>query len=237
MTIVNMTNSYIKAFGNIRSRNNYFSQPAAELQKIAQKYNDFNANRSKIKAHYTELAKQYKGQDFLDAVSGTKKIDTSALKSSADKLTDTGKNSLFIAGEDGSYDRDKIASAVNDFVNNYNSVKGSVSKSDDTRVLEKGVFMVGTVQSYSKLLGSAGISINTDNTLSVDTDKLKSAEISTLKTLFNGSNSFADRMSQKASQIKEISDLTRYSYTTYRNNGMLNYASLSSAGSVLDLFG
>ena len=49
------------------------------------------------------------------------------------------------------------------------------------------------------LLNKVGITINDDNTLSLDETKFKAANMSDLKALFSGS--LADRVAQKASTL------------------------------------
>ena len=51
------------------------------------------------------------------------------------------------------------------------------------------------------LLNKVGITIGENNTLSLDEEKFKAANMSDLKALFSGSGSLADRVSQKASTM------------------------------------
>ncbi|MDE7428609.1 MAG: hypothetical protein K2N00_04950 [Lachnospiraceae bacterium] len=59
----------------------------------------------------------------------------------------------------------------------------------------------GITDSTQKLLSSAGITIGKGNKLEVDVDALKEASITTLKSLFTGHGSFADKISQKAGSL------------------------------------
>ena len=50
-------------------------------------------------------------------------------------------------------------------------------------VVLEAVFMVGQTAIYEKSLAQAGITVGKDHSLSLDTDKLKSANIDTLKRI------------------------------------------------------
>lgn len=166
------------------------------------------------------------------------KIQTStdALKESADALLATGSKSVFNMiditkkNEDGTettekgYDVESIYKAVNDFVKNYNSVINAVGETDDSTVLRRATNMVnGTIANLKSLL-SMGITINDNSTLSLDKDEFMKADMSKVKTLFNGNGSYAYSVSAQASLIdyaaeRVLSKGTSYTYTgSYSSN-------------------
>ena len=159
---------------------------------------------------FRSLAKSWKTQNTT-AVSDTYKPDT-ALKNSADSLkaaADALSNSVVTRNEDGTYtvDRDKLESAVADFVNSYNSVAAQGKSSTNSLVKEKVSLMTGTAAYSSKLLAKAGITVDSkEGTLSLNKETLKNAEAPFLNALFNGANSFTERISAKASQIGTLSE-------------------------------
>ncbi|MBO4799079.1 MAG: hypothetical protein J5489_00375, partial [Lachnospiraceae bacterium] len=57
-------------------------------------------------------------------------------------------------------------------------------------------------------LSKVGISIDENNNLKVDSETLSAAKTEDLKTLFNGSNSFGQQISEKAGQIEGMSKNT-----------------------------
>ena len=69
------------------------------------------------------------------------------------------------------------------------------------------------------MLSKISITIGKGNKLELDEEVLKKADISTLKTLFTGYNSFADKISMKANSI---SNAAARSSGTYKNNGTYN---------------
>lgn len=150
-----------------------------------------------------------------------------ALKESADALLATGSKSLFnqvditTKNEDGTettekgYDVEGIYKAVNEFVKNYNSVINAVEATDSDTVLRRAATMVNETVSNMKSLLSMGITINADNTLSLDKDEFMKADMSKVKTLFNGSGSYAYSVSAQASMINFAADreLSKGTYT------------------------
>ncbi len=118
--------------------------------------------------------------------------------------------------EEVDYDWDAITKAVKAFVSDYNNVIEEAGKSDTRGVLRNASWMVGMTEKMGKLLGKAGISIGKGNKLEVDEEKLKNADISVLKTLFTGYNSFADKVAQKANSMGKA---TTRNDDTYTRNG------------------
>lgn len=162
--------------------------------------------------------------------------DADALKESADALINKGTDSLFkekevtVKKEDGTtattkeYDVDAIYDAVSSMVKNYNTLLDSTAKSDSSSVKTATSNMTNITALYSKTLEKAGITVGSDNKLTLDEEKFKATDISTLKSTFNNSPSFAYSVSSQASFIdyaanKEALKANTYDYTgTYNNN-------------------
>lgn len=111
------------------------------------------------------------------------------------------------------YDWDAITKAVKNFADDYNSVVEETGKSDTKAVLRNAVWMTGITKKMGNLLGKAGIKIGKGNKLEVDENKLKEADISTLRTLFTGHGSFADKITQKAESISREAAGSGNTYT------------------------
>ena len=174
------------------------------------------------------------------------KIQKSAdeLKGSADALIEKGKDSLFkekdITTTDANgvktttkgYDTDAIYGAVSDFVKDYNSLLDSADDANSTNVLNKTLSLVNMTAANKNLLEDVGITVNEDNSLSVDEKAFKSANMSTVKNLFNGNGSYAYRVSAQASLIDFAADNESNKANTYTMNG--TYGNNYSMGSIMD---
>lgn len=99
------------------------------------------------------------------------------------------------------YDWDSITKAVKSFVEDYNAVVEQAGNSDTENILRNAMWMTGITDSTENLLARVGITIGKGNKLELDEEALKEANISTLKSLFTGHGSFADKISQKAGRL------------------------------------
>lgn len=174
------------------------------------------------------------------------KIQESAdgLKESADKLIEKGQNSLFkekditTTDENGvqtttkGYDTDALYNAVTDFVKDYNSLLDSVDDSNSTSILNKSLSLVNMTAANEKLLADVGITINKDNSLSIDKETFLGADMNTVKTLFNGNSSYAYRVSAQTSMIDFAAERESSKANTYTING--TYGNTYSMGSIMD---
>lgn len=225
-------------FGNSNNNVNWMSN----LTSIT---SDYNSIRN---GSYYKLLKAYYGQDsgsksrVEDLVSKKTdtakkeltevKADAAELQESAGALTKRGTNSLFTKKEITSkdengketttldYDREAIGKAVSAFVEDYNAVIESGSDVSSTNILRKTLQMTQTTAANKNMLSDVGISIKDGNKLSVDADTLKKADVNKLKALFEGSDSYAGRISDKASQIAKaaVTEASKNS-SLYNNAG------------------
>lgn len=232
---------YISPITSMLNYSNYYTSKISgmsDLQSIAKRYEEFKTNQADLKAQYEELAKSWKTQS-KPAVSDTYKPDT-ALKNSAERLktaADALSDSVVSRNEDGSYtvDRDKLETAVSDFVNSYNSVVAQGKASSNSLVKEKVSFMTGTASYSTKLLAKVGITVDDkEKTLSLNKETLKNAEAPFLNALFNGANSFTARISAKASQIETLSETPKTTYQTYSASGIEQWLSAYTSGLTLN---
>jgi hypothetical protein len=131
------------------------------------------------------------------------------------------------------YDWDAITKAVKSFAEQYNTVISEAGDSDNTGVLKNAAWLTAQTESNTNLLSSVGITIGSDNSLSVDEDELKKANISTLKLLFQGVGSYADKVVAKAAQISSAASKgANQSGSAYTSTA--GYTSLTTSGSLYD---
>lgn len=236
----------------------------SSMSNLAGLCGDYNMIRSGsysklLKSYYAKNASEDAGKtDNKDKVSNTTatteskrmslvKSDAQELEKSADKLTATGKKSLFekkeITTEDKEgnkttkvdYDRDAIEKAVTAFVEDYNSLVDSGKKTSSLTLLNKSTQMSKLTATNINKLSEVGIDVK-NGKLSIDKETFGSAEISKLKDLFEGKNSYAAKVSDKAEEIAETAkkEATRSS-SLYTKNGSY-YNSSSYYNSMFESF-
>lgn len=129
----------------------------------------------------------------------TMKTAASDLKSAAaalGKVTATDPET----GKFASTEEERLEKAK-DFVKAYNSLLDGTEDIENTKVLQKTLWMIDDFKANQGLLEDAGIKIGADNKLTLDEDAFKKAGASTLNTLFNGSNSLAGKVMNKTFDI------------------------------------
>lgn len=119
--------------------------------------------------------------------------------------------------EEEDYDWNAITKAVKSFINDYNSVVEEAGGSETKDVLRNAAWMTNITNNTQNLLSKVGITIGKGNKLELDEEALKNARMTDLKTLFTGSGSFADKISQKAAGISSAAARTRGA--AYTKNG------------------
>lgn len=196
----------------------YYSNQASEST------NGATANKNTGKVHSIDIQKNNakvnrdNAASLVDSASELKKY---SLWSKVDKTDKDGN----IAKE---YDADKIAKAVSSFVKDYNSLVSSTADSSSRYVLNSASNMVNYTRANADLLKKIGISVGSDNKLTVDEDKLKASDMAVVKSVFKDSGSFGQTISAKASTIygNAVSQLSELSTkNSYTSNGLYSYSS------------
>ena len=180
---------------------------------------------------YGKLMKAYYAKQDAEKLSG--KGDTSQkltlMKTSADSL----KKSADALNDASLWEKKKIKkkdekTGEETEVEDYDWEAGESNTKD---VLRNASWMTGMTDKTSHLLSKIGITIGKGNKLELDEDELKKADISSLKTVFTGYNSFAGKTAQKATGI---SNAANRASATYTNNGTYSKKDSSLTSSKID---
>lgn len=138
---------------------------------------------------------------------------------SAKKVTTTGKGSLF--ADKNKYDKDAIYKAVSSFIDEYNDTVGAMGSVSNTSVKNAGNSMTRMTGIMSNSLAKVGITIGADGKMSIDEETFENADVSRVKSLFNGSSSYAGAISSYASRIasQASNQMSRVNGSLYGSNG------------------
>ena len=196
----------------------YYSNQASEST------NGATANKNTGKVHSIDIQKNNatvnrdNAASLVDSASELKKYSLWSKVDKTDKDGNTAKE----------YDTHKIAKAVSSFVKDYNSLVSSTADSSSRYVLNSASNMVNYTRANADLLKKIGISVGSDNKLTVDEDKLKASDMAVVKSVFKDSGSFGQTISAKASTIygNAVSQLSELSTkNSYTSNGLYSYSS------------
>lgn len=232
MSEINRFSDYVSKYNTRQDYSYLFGGMAGSNASVSG--NNMLSDYASIKnGSYGKLLKAYYAQQKSEGASASK--DTSqrslmirssadTLKKAADKLNDdslwqkkkitkkdekTGETT-----ETEDYDWDAITKAVKSFVDGYNDTINEAGESNSKNVLRNTLFMTNTISKNENVLSKVGITIGKGNKLELDTDKLKEADIGTLKTLFTGHISLGSKVSQKAYSISHAAGNSNGGYTS-----------------------
>lgn len=128
-------------------------------------------------------------------------------------------------------DKKAITKQVKAFVDSYNKTIEAAGNADTKSVLRKTIWMINDVKVNAGLLEDVGITIGADNKLTLNESELDEAKMSTLKSVFSGPGSVADKVMQKASELNRLSgaamNTASKSRVSYDSAG--DYTSLSTS--------
>ncbi len=246
---INMNLDYTSLFSSLPSSSSSSTTSSSPLSLNLADYASIqNGSYQKLtKAYYAKSdAKESSSSAESAKTTNTILSDSDSLKESADALIKKGSDSIFAkkdvttTSKDGTksttygYDMSSIYKAVSTFVDDYNSMLDSSAKSSDNGVLRQAANMTSSTSAQSKLLADAGITIGSDNKLSIDEESFKNADMNTVKTLFNDANSLAYNVSARASQMNYYAERQLSANSTYTSSG--SFSGAGSAGSLYDSY-
>lgn len=242
-----MSSSYYDSSSNANSNANLFlSGLSVSSDSSSFSISDYASIKN---GSYKKLLKAYyKQQESQNTTSGDTTKKLTLMQSSASSLSQSVqglmKDSLWekktktekdeTTGEEketSDYDWDAITKAVKSFIEDYNDTVEEAGESNTKGVLRNAAWMTSITSKNSNLLSKVGITIGKGNKLELDEDTLKESDISTLKTLFTGYNSYASQIQQKASSI---SNAAASAGGTYTSSGTYNSVLSSAASTKVD---
>ncbi|MGN0674175.1 MAG: hypothetical protein ACI4KG_00335 [Oscillospiraceae bacterium] len=199
---------------------------STDLQTLARKV-DLVRSKGYKKAMTEEYQKLFSGEN-----ENSSEAENELKLAENSKLLSGYAGALAVNGRTIFSDPEQTVAAVKDFAESYNNTLDGLQKSDSINALEKGVSIVNTTKAYARALSYAGIKVGSDNRLTVDEEKLKQAPEGTLRSLFTGNYSFANKIADKASYISRAADLK--AQVTYNIKGGMDYYNKMAASMIFD---
>lgn len=229
------TYSYMNSFfGNLNSGS------SAKTEMTGSILSDYSAVRN---GSYKKLAKKLyssntdSGSDVTSVQSAgrlTKAGASNVVKSLGDLMDSRLYEQVEKTDSEGNstrqYDYDKILDKVKNFVKDYNDTISGAGNLTGKNALRASVRMVGQMNVYQGALARVGISVGSDNKLSLDEDKFKKSEMSDIKSLFTGNVSFAKNIQDKSMQVYRAVTTGRTGNDLYTSSARRN----TSTGDLFD---
>lgn len=160
--------------------------------------------------------------DTKDSAETAKNILTASVSAAEtlDKLLSDDDNSIFKKAENDTSDTalTDAVTEVQSFIASYNTLVKNMSSQGGT---VKITYLTELGKAYvdnEKELNDLGITRGSDGLLSVDADKLKAADLNSLKTAFNGKDSYAESVNGILESIHKVTSKTSAMSGVYSSN-------------------
>lgn len=162
-------------------------------------------------SYKTLLKAYYKQQDVMKKENASDPAQRLALlRSSSGDLAYSVQNMM----KDSVWkDRDSVIKALRKFTDTYNDTIDKLGQSNTRSVLKQGAWMTGITDRNAGALRKAGISVTGGNKLEFDEEELTDKDLSYLKSLFTGANSYGAQIRQKAGSIGMAAARSGSAYT------------------------
>lgn len=188
-----------KIYGSSKSK--AATKSLEDLLKSNALKNKSDIFREQFSDLYKSIFGSSDGTDDSSDYSSLQSIKTaSASAGGAAESIKSYANSLKYGGE---VDVDTYKAYAQSFVDSYNGMIDKVGNAESMNILQKGVLMTNTGKVYSSALKRAGITVGSDNKLTLN-DDLSGVKALDIKTVF-GNMGFSDKVIQKAGQINSLS--------------------------------
>ncbi len=206
MSYFNVSNTY--DYMNSFFGNNSTNSSSGSTNFLGDYYAIQNGSYYKLaKNYYAKAAKE--DESSAKASKQSVELVKSGAQETMDSLSKLMDDSLFkqveTKDQDGNkvtgYDKDKILDKLKEFVENYNSMVKDAGEMDGDNSLRAGVRLVDQMKVYKSALSKIGVSIEGDNTLKIDEEAFKEANMTDTKSLFTGSVSMAKNIQTKLMQV------------------------------------
>jgi hypothetical protein len=244
MSGASSSNNYLSGLSGMLS--DYSSIKNGSYGKLVSAYyKKIDGENSSSKADDSKDAKAAEKSKSQQAAAEKKKYSSiassaNALEESAEKLTNSGADSIFEKAwktktdADGNtsqvydYNEEKIVSAVSDFVNKYNSLVSASADASDTNTSTRTSYMSKITNSFKDELSSIGISVSDKGKLSLDKDKMKEVGMESVKNILGNRSGYAYQMSSSASSIESAASKAASNSSTYSKSGSVtpDYSSI-----------
>lgn len=236
-----MTTSRGNSLGNLNFLSDYASIKNGSYGKLMKAYYAKDAaDKTASKGKDTETKKNSisTAADSAKTLSEIEKA-ADAMKESADSLLVKGSKSVFRKKNEKAtvseeYDTDAIYKAVSGFVTDYNDLLSKTSAASSKNLQSKADTLAAVTSANAKLLSRVGITVNSDNSLSLDEEAFKKSDMGTVKNLFGTTGAYGYKVSAQASMIDYTAAKESTKSNTYTANG--TYSNVYSAGNILNSF-
>ncbi len=204
--------------GNSNILSEYYSIKSGAYKKALTAYyakTDTDSTKTSVKNNI---------KDKTTSISSDSTKTLTAIKSSSDdlkkisgELVTKGKDSVFKKSQEDVYKK------VEEFANSYNKVLSNAKESSSSNIKNTLSNLKTYTSANKKMLNKIGVSISDDGSLSVDKEKFMAADMSDIKSVFNGTGSYAYYVQSKSAMMSYYAENEASKGSTYTPGGGYSY--------------
>ena len=184
------------------------------------------AYKKLLNAYYNKQDSEDTAQTKAEKINlTTAGSDANGLNAEITKLLEKGVNDE---------NREEIKEGLKSVIEKYNSVIDSSSNVDDVKVLRQALWMTQDTSALAASLSDVGITVGSNNKLSLDETKFDKAQLSSLNTVLSGRNSYFGKLADRSAALSSAAGNAvsgSSSSSLYKANG--SYAA-GTTGNVID---
>ncbi|MDR0948468.1 MAG: hypothetical protein LBM69_02980 [Lachnospiraceae bacterium] len=169
------------------------------------------------------------------SATGSKSLFAVAVQKSGESQTNNVTTTENTAQDVLTQQKGKIVNALSTFVDRYNSLLSAIKSTSNTAITNGMDRMIHATKTNENLLGKIGVTIQADNTVSLDKTKFETADVQLVKDLFTGYGSYGSQTSSQTAALSRAAQREAAKAATYTEKA--TYSAPNTAGSVFeDLF-
>lgn len=230
--------SSFDAFSNLSSLANTFNsmKSAAYLRTVKNYYKNMQVSNNNTATDNTASKLQSaKLMDLKDSLKSINKNENSIKLNINSAITNRNLNLIENGSDDDKSYMNDLVNSISDFANSYNSMIDKSSDIESTSVLNNILSMTKMTRYNATSLSNIGITLGSDNKLTVNKEQLKNADLDNIDSLFGQNGSFGDYTSSKASSLSyNCINQIKSQLTEEKYNTISSYLGTSNLGNYLD---
>lgn len=228
-------------FGNFSSIANSFNsmKSVAFMRTVKNYYKNLETSNTSSNGQGTaETSKKLQSAKLIDLKDSLKQVQRSenSIKLNLNSAKTSKNLNIIEKGNDNdkSYMND-LVNSISDFANNYNNIIDKSSNIESSSILSNVLSMTKMTRYNATSLNEIGISLGSDNKLTVNKEQLKNADLDKINSLFGENGSYGDYTADRASALNSLCmSQIKKEVTSEKFNTISSYLNVSYSGNYLD---
>lgn len=178
------------------------SSSSSKTSKTDTSYIDILIQNNNLR--YQQKMKEVLGTNVTGSSKDAEYEKVAGAASNLNDVISTLSDSSLWNTDSSNYSKDKVDETVSSFVSAYNTLVSNMSSVGNTIENTYKKKLDELVSENKEQLAAVGITVEADGKLKVDSDKLKSADVSELKKIFGSDSDFIKTVKEQAQSVNNV---------------------------------